>query len=88
MTDAMPMALEGGFDPRSDVFNRLLKNRVAAPRYVMLSEAFRDLLDDDHGPLVEATEHPDGFEPLRVFVRAPAQAPAAGLKVIATPFMQ
>jgi ATP-dependent Clp protease, protease subunit len=23
-----PMALEGGFDPRSDVFNRLLKNRV------------------------------------------------------------
>ncbi|MEL0284536.1 MAG: ATP-dependent Clp protease proteolytic subunit, partial [Ilumatobacter sp.] len=23
-----PQALEGGFDPRSDVFNRLLKNRV------------------------------------------------------------
>jgi len=24
----VPMALDPGFDPRSDVFNRLLKNRV------------------------------------------------------------
>ena len=28
MSETMPNALEGGFDPRSDVFNRLLKNRV------------------------------------------------------------
>ena len=28
MTAPIPMALESGFDPRSDVFNRLLKNRV------------------------------------------------------------
>jgi class 3 adenylate cyclase len=70
------------------LLHRLLKNQVAAPRYVLMSAAFRDLLDDDPGPLAEAVEHPDGFEPLRVFVRAPAQAPAAGLNVNATPFMQ
>ena len=28
MTAPIPLALEGAFDPRSDVFNRLLKNRV------------------------------------------------------------
>jgi hypothetical protein len=69
------------------LLHRLLKNTVVAPRYVLLTAAFRDLLDDP-GALVEAEEHPDGFEPTRVFIRAPAQAPAAGRKDIATPFMQ
>jgi class 3 adenylate cyclase len=70
------------------LLHRLLKNAVAAPRYVLLTAAFRDLLDDAAGALPAAQEHPDGFDPMPVYLRLPPQAPAAGLKDIATPFMQ
>ncbi|MCE3001097.1 MAG: DUF2652 domain-containing protein [Xanthomonadaceae bacterium] len=68
------------------LLHRLLKNAVSAPRYILLTAEFNQLLDDDAG-LLAAQEHPDGFDPMPVFLRLPAQVPA-GLKAIATPFMQ
>lgn len=55
------------------LLHRLLKNRVAAPRYVLLTEGFQALLDDAPGSpaAIEAFEHPKGFEPMRVFLRLP-----------------
>lgn len=69
------------------LLHRLLKNAVSVPRYILLTAEFRELLDDDAGSLQAAEEHPDGFDPMPVFLRLPAQAPA-GLKDIAMPFMQ
>jgi hypothetical protein len=51
------------------LIHRLLKNGVGAPRYVLMTDAFRELLGADAPPLEAATEHPDGFDPMRVWVR-------------------
>lgn len=68
------------------LIHRLLKNGVGAPRYVLMTDAFRGLLGADMPPLEVATEQPDGFDAQRVWIARPAQA--AGLNTIATPFMQ
>jgi ATP-dependent Clp protease protease subunit len=52
-----PMALDAGFDPRSDVFNRLLKNRV-----IMLGT---DVNDDIGQPDLRPAAVPRGEDGLR-----------------------
>jgi hypothetical protein len=68
------------------LIHRLLKNGVGVPRYVLMTDDFRDLLGAGAPPLQATTEQPDGYQPLRVWVALPPQA--AGVNVIATPFMQ
>lgn len=67
------------------LIHRLLKNAVGAPRYVLMTDAYRELLGAAAPPLEPATEHPDGFDAQRVWIARPQ---AAGLNTIATPFMQ
>lgn len=64
------------------LLHRLLKNAVSAPRYILLTAEFRELLDDDPGSLQAAEEHPDGFDPMPVFLRLPGPAVSAVAPVL------
>ena len=70
------MALEGGFDPRSDVFNRLLKNRV-----VMLGS---DVNDDIANQICAQLLYLEGEDPatdIWLYINSPGGSVTAGMAI-------
>lgn len=73
------MALEGGFDPRSDVFNRLLKNRV-----VMLGS---DVNDDIANQICAQLLYLEGEDPeadIWLYINSPGGSITAGMAIYDT----
>ena len=74
-----PVALEAGFDPRSDVFNRLLKNRV-----VMLGT---DVNDDIANQLCAQLLYLEGEDPavdILLYINSPGGSVTAGMAIYDT----
>jgi len=79
MTAPIPMALESGFDPRSDVFNRLLKNRV-----VMLGS---DVNDDMANQVCAQLLYLEGEDPnldIWLYINSPGGSVTAGMAIYDT----
>jgi ATP-dependent Clp protease protease subunit len=74
-----PAALEGGFDPRSDVFNRLLKNRV-----VLLGS---DVNDDIANQICAQLLYLEGEDPnsdIWLYINSPGGSVTAGMAIYDT----
>jgi ATP-dependent Clp protease protease subunit len=74
-----PVAFEGGFDPRSDVFNRLLKNRV-----VMLGS---DVNDEIANQLCAQLLYLEGEDPnadIWLYINSPGGSVTAGMAIYDT----
>jgi ATP-dependent Clp protease, protease subunit len=74
-----PSALDGGFDPRSDVFNRLLKNRV-----VLLGS---DVNDDIANQICAQLLYLEGEDPnsdIWLYVNSPGGSVTAGMAIYDT----
>ena len=74
-----PHALEGGFDPRSDVFNRLLKNRV-----VLLGS---DVNDDIANQICAQLLYLEGEDPasdIWLYINSPGGSVTAGMAIYDT----
>ena len=74
-----PMGLEGGFDPRMDVFNRLLKNRV-----IMLGS---DVNDDIANQICAQLLFLEGEDPnvdIWLYINSPGGSVTAGMAVYDT----
>ncbi|MDA2946237.1 MAG: ATP-dependent Clp protease proteolytic subunit [Actinomycetota bacterium] len=74
-----PLALDGGFDPRSDVFNRLLKNRV-----VLLGS---DVNDDIANQICAQLLYLEGEDPdadIWLYVNSPGGSVTAGMAIYDT----
>jgi ATP-dependent Clp protease protease subunit len=79
MPDALPVNLESGFDPRNDVFNRLLKNRV-----VMLGS---DVNDDIANALCAQLLYLEGEDPnadIWLYINSPGGSVYAGMAIYDT----
>jgi ATP-dependent Clp protease protease subunit len=79
MTAPIPIALEGTFDPRSDVFNRLLKNRV-----IMLGS---DVNDDMANQICAQLLYLEGEDPstdIWVYINSPGGSVTAGMAIYDT----
>jgi ATP-dependent Clp protease protease subunit len=79
MTQSVPMAFEGGFDPRSDVFNRLLKNRV-----IMLGS---DVNDDIANQVCAQLLYLEGEDPntdIWLYINSPGGSVTAGMAIYDT----
>src|SRR6188508_2179785 len=79
MTASIPTALEGSFDPRSDVFNRLLKNRV-----VMLGS---DVNDDIANQVCAQLLYLEGEDPnldIWLYINSPGGSVTAGMAIYDT----
>jgi ATP-dependent Clp protease protease subunit len=79
MSDQMPMGFEGGFDPRSDVFNRLLKNRV-----IMLGS---DVNDDIANQICAQLLYLEGEDPgadIWLYINSPGGSITAGMAIYDT----
>src|SRR5215207_6480249 len=79
MTAPTPIALEGTFDPRSDVFNRLLKNRV-----VMLGS---DVNDDMANQVCAQLLYLEGEDPnldIWLYINSPGGSVTAGMAIYDT----
>jgi ATP-dependent Clp protease protease subunit len=76
---ASPMALDGGFDPRSDVFNRLMKNRV-----IMLGS---DVNDDIANQICAQLLYLEGEDPnadIWLYINSPGGSVTAGMAIYDT----
>jgi ATP-dependent Clp protease protease subunit len=74
-----PTALDGGFDPRSDVFNRLLKNRV-----VLLGS---DVNDDIANQICAQLLYLEGEDPnndIWLYINSPGGSVTAGMAIYDT----
>ena len=79
MSANTPLALDGGFDPRNDVFNRLLKNRV-----VMLGT---DVNDDIANSLCAQLLYLEGEDPdadIWLYINSPGGSVTAGMAIYDT----
>ncbi len=79
MTAPVPTALEGAFDPRSDVFNRLLKNRV-----IMLGS---DVNDDIANQVCAELLYLEGEDPnldIWLYINSPGGSVTAGMAIYDT----
>ncbi len=80
MTDTTrPMALDGGMDPRLDVFNRLLKNRV-----IMLGT---DVNDDMANQICAQLLYLEGEDPtadIWLYINSPGGSVTAGMAIYDT----
>ena len=79
MPFTVPMGLDGGFDPRSDVFNRLLKNRV-----IMLGT---DVNDDIANQLCAQLLYLEGEDPnadIWLYINSPGGSVTAGMAIYDT----
>ncbi|MEI6496718.1 MAG: ATP-dependent Clp protease proteolytic subunit [Actinomycetota bacterium] len=79
MSETLPNALEGGFDPRSDVFNRLLKNRV-----VLLGT---DVNDEVANALCAQLLYLEGEDPnadIWLYINSPGGSVTAGMAIYDT----
>src|SRR5215218_4359489 len=79
MTAPIPMALESGFDPRSDVFNRLLKNRV-----VMLGSDVNDDMANQVCAQLLYLEGEDSNADIWMYINSPGGSVTAGLAIYDT----
>lgn len=78
-TAPAPLALDGGFDPRSDVFNRLLKNRV-----VLLGS---DVNDDIANQICAQLLYLEGEDPdadIWLYINSPGGSVTAGMAIYDT----
>ncbi len=79
MPTGLPMLLEPGFDPRNDVFNRLLKNRV-----VMLGS---DVNDDIANQICAQLLYLEGEDPnadIWLYINSPGGSVTAGMAIYDT----
>jgi ATP-dependent Clp protease protease subunit len=74
-----PMALEGGFDPRSDVFNRLLKNRV-----IMLGSDVNDDIANQVCAQLLYLEGEDPNQDIWLYINSPGGSVTAGMAIYDT----
>jgi ATP-dependent Clp protease protease subunit len=79
MTDRTPMALEGGYDPRSDVFNRLLKNRV-----IMLGSDVNDDIANQICAQLLYLESEDPTTDIWLYINSPGGSITAGMAIYDT----
>ena len=79
MTAPIPMALESGFYPRSDVFNRLLKNRV-----VMLGSDVNDDIANQVCAQLLYLEGDDDKKDIWLYVNSPGGSVTAGMAIYDT----
>jgi ATP-dependent Clp protease protease subunit len=74
-----PMALEAGFDPRSDVFNRLLKNRI-----VMLGSDVNDEIANQICAQLLYLEGEDQAADIWLYINSPGGSVTAGMAIYDT----
>src|SRR4249919_1263002 len=74
-----PMALDAGFDPRSDVFNRLLKNRV-----IMLGTDVNDDIANQICAQLLYLEGEDGASDIWLYINSPGGSVTAGMAIYDT----
>ncbi len=74
-----PVALEAGFDPRSDVFNRLLKNRV-----VMLGTDVNDDIANQICAQLLYLEGEDANSDIWLYINSPGGSVTAGMAIYDT----
>ncbi|MEO6651105.1 MAG: ATP-dependent Clp protease proteolytic subunit [Ilumatobacteraceae bacterium] len=81
MTDRIdsPVALEGGFDPRTDVFNRLMKNRV-----VMLGSDVNDDIANQVCAQLLYLEGEDPDQDIWLYINSPGGSVTAGMAIYDT----
>ena len=76
---ALPVALDAGFDPRSDVFNRLLKNRV-----VMLGTEVNDEVANSLCAQLLYLEGEDPKADIWLYINSPGGSVYAGMAIYDT----
>jgi ATP-dependent Clp protease protease subunit len=74
-----PMALDPGFDPRSDVFNRLLKNRV-----IMLGTDVNDDMANQICAQLLYLEGEDATNDIWLYINSPGGSVTAGMAIYDT----
>ena len=74
-----PMALDPGFDPRSDVFNRLLKNRV-----IMLGTDVNDDMANQICAQLLYLEGEEGAADIWLYINSPGGSVTAGMAIYDT----
>jgi ATP-dependent Clp protease, protease subunit len=74
-----PQALEAGFDPRSDVFNRLLKNRV-----IMLGTDVNDDIANQICAQLLYLEGEDAGSDIWLYINSPGGSVTAGMAIYDT----
>ena len=74
-----PMALDPGFDPRSDVFNRLLKNRV-----IMLGTDVNDDMANQICAQLLYLEGEDANADIWLYINSPGGSVTAGMAIYDT----
>jgi ATP-dependent Clp protease, protease subunit len=74
-----PMALDAGFDPRSDVFNRLLKNRV-----IMLGTDVNDDMANQICAQLLYLEGEDASTDIWLYINSPGGSVTAGMAIYDT----
>ncbi len=80
MTDiTRPFALDPGFDPRSDVFNRLLKNRV-----IMLGTDVNDDIANQICAQLLYLEGEDATSDIWLYINSPGGSVTAGMAIYDT----
>ena len=79
MTAPFPIALEGAFDPRSDVFNRLLKNRV-----IMLGSDVNDDIANQVCAELLYLEGEDHNLDIWLYINSPGGSVTAGMAIYDT----
>jgi ATP-dependent Clp protease protease subunit len=75
----LPQGLEAGFDPRSDVFNRLLKNRV-----VMLGSDVNDEIANQVCAQLLYLEGEDSSADIWLYINSPGGSVFAGMAIYDT----
>jgi len=75
----LPTALDAGFDPRSDVFNRLLKNRV-----VMLGTDVNDEIANQLCAQLLYLEGEDSASDIWLYINSPGGSVYAGMAIYDT----
>ncbi len=79
LPSVMPNMLEAGFDPRSDVFNRLLKNRV-----IILGAAVDDDIANQVCAQLLFLEGEDHVQDIWLYVNSPGGSVTAGMAIYDT----
>ncbi len=74
-----PIALDGGFDPRGDVFNRLLKNRV-----IMLGTDVNDDIANQVCAQLLYLEGEDADTDIWLYINSPGGSVTAGMAIYDT----
>src|SRR4026209_1436975 len=75
----VPMALDPGFDPRSDVFNRLLMNRV-----IMLGTDVNDDIANQICAQLLYLEGEEANSDIWLYINSPGGSVTAGMAIYAT----